>query len=173
MGGLILQNQKTEDTKYLEDNYSDLETVFNRAQQKDFTLIDTLHQVQEVVGYLPREAQVMIARNQGIPLSEIYSVVSFYSLFSTEKKGDYNIEVCMGTACYVKGSGDVLDELKEELKIEPGQVTADGKFGLETTRCVGACGMAPVILINGEAHGQVEVDDVSELIADCNSDIED
>ena len=155
---LIKQNQN------LADDYLEVEKILEQAKQEEESLIDILHQVQEVVGYLPREVQIKVAQDLEIPLSEIYSVVSFYSLFSTEKKGDYNIEVCMGTACYVKGSGEVLDKLQEELEIEPGQVTEDGKFSLETTRCVGACGMAPVILVNGQAHGQVAVDDVPELL---------
>ena len=156
--------QTDADDKALEDKYEEIEKILNHAKEEEESLIDILHQVQNVVGYLPREVQIKIARDLGIPLSEIYSVISFYSLFSTEAKGDYNIEVCMGTACYVKGSDEVLDQLKEELEIEPGQVTNDGQFSLETTRCVGACGMAPVILINGEAHGQVSTDDVSEIL---------
>ncbi|MGM0501767.1 MAG: NAD(P)H-dependent oxidoreductase subunit E [Bacillota bacterium] len=150
----------------LQNKYQELEEILQQAKVEKPSLIDILHQVQNLIGYLPREVQIKIARELGIPLSEIYSVVSFYSLFSTEAKGDYNIEVCMGTACYVKGSNDVLDKLKEELEIEPGQVTADGQFSLETARCVGACGMAPVILINGEAHGKVRVEEVPKILAE-------
>ncbi|MBM7555565.1 NADH-quinone oxidoreductase subunit NuoE [Halanaerobacter jeridensis] len=156
--------QMDTDDKVLEDKYEKIDEILKEAKDKEESLIDILHKVQKVVGYLPREVQIKVAQDLGIPLSEIYSVISFYSLFSTEPKGDYNIEVCMGTACYVKGSDEVLNELKEELKIEPGQVTDDGKFSLETTRCVGACGMAPVLLVNGEAHGQVDKENVAEIL---------
>ena len=164
----ILQNsevmQTDTDDKVLQDKYEEIEKILKQAKEKEESLIDILHQVQNVVGYLPREVQIKVAQDLGIPLSEIYSVISFYSLFSTEAKGDYNIEVCMGTACYVKGADEVLERIKEELAIDPGQVTNDGQFSLETTRCVGACGMAPVILINGEAHGQVTTEDVAEIL---------
>ena len=164
----MLQNSKAAQTniddKVLQDKYEEIEKILKQAKKDEESLIDILHKVQNVVGYLPREVQIKVAQYLGIPLSEIYSVVSFYSLFSTEAKGEYNLEVCMGTACYVKGADQVLEKLKEELEIEPGQVTDDGQFSLETTRCVGACGMAPVVLVNGEAHGQVSTEDAAEIL---------
>lgn len=156
----------SEDNQVLQDKYEEIEEILKEAADKEASLIDILHQVQNVVGYLPRKVQVKVAQDLGMPLSEIYSVVSFYSLFSTEKKGDYNIEVCMGTACYVKGSDELLNKLKEELDIEPGQVTSDAKFSLETTRCVGACEEAPVILINGEEYGDLSREDIPNILDD-------
>lgn len=154
------------DKKELQNKYEEIEKILKAAKDKEESLIDILHQVQKEVGYLPREVQIKVAQDLEVPLSEIYSVVSFYSLFSTEKKGDYNIEVCMGTACYVKGSEEILNRLVEELEINPGELTADGKFSLETTRCVGACGKAPVVIIEGEEHGEVKPADIPEMLAE-------
>ena len=128
-------------------------------------LIPVLHQAQEIYGYLPIEVQEKIATNLNVPLEEVYGVATFYSRFSLYPKGKYKISVCLGTACYVKGSGDVFDRLSQKLGIEGGQCTPDGRFSLESCRCVGACGLAPVLMVNEEVYGKVTVDDIDTILA--------
>lgn len=124
-------------------------------------LINILHKAQGLIGYLPREVQEVIARQLDIPVSKVYGVVTFYSFFSMTPKGEHPISVCMGTACYVRGAEKVLDEFKRILKVNVGETTPDGKFSLTSLRCVGACGLAPVVLIgkkftDGVTPGEVE-----------------
>lgn len=126
--------------------------------------IPVLHEAQEIYGYLPIEVQQIIAEELEIPLVEIYGIVTFYTQFSLNPKGKYQIGVCMGTACYVKGSGDILDEIKSKLGIEVGECTPDGKFSLEATRCVGACGLAPVVTINDDVYGRLVTGDVDGML---------
>ncbi|GAB6099327.1 NADH-quinone oxidoreductase subunit NuoE [Halanaerocella petrolearia] len=155
----------TEVSAELEEEFNQLEEVLEEARNsEDKNLVNILHQAQEIFGHVSRDIQIRIAEGLGVPLSEIYSVVSFYSLFSTTPRAENTIEICMGTACYVKGSQEILDKFGEELNIEPGEVTEDGKFGLETTRCIGACGRAPVIVAGEDIHGGLTVDGVSELL---------
>ena len=127
-------------------------------------LIQILNEVQEEYGYIPELAQNKISEFLKIPMAEIYGVITFYSRFSLEPKGKYNIGVCLGTACYVKGSQGVLDKIKEILGIDVGGVTPDGKFSLEATRCVGACGLAPVMTINNEVYGKMDPSKVKEIL---------
>lgn len=130
--------------------------------------IPVLHKAQEIYGYLPIEVQEMISEGLNVPLAEIYGIVTFYTQFSLEPKGDYHIGICLGTACYVKGSGVILDKFKERLSIDIGGCTPDGKFSLEATRCIGACGLAPVLTVNDEVYGRLEVKDVDEILAKYN-----
>ena len=118
-------------------------------------LINILHKAQGLIGYLPREVQEVIARQLNIPVSKVYGVVTFYSFFTMTPKGEHPISVCMGTACYVRGAEKVLDEFKRILKINVGETTPDGKFSLTSLRCVGACGLAPVVLIGEKVYGAV------------------
>ena len=127
-------------------------------------LIQILNEVQEKFGYIPKEAQVQISKFLNIPMAEIYGVITFYSRFTLEPKGKYTISVCLGTACYVKGSQKILDRLEERLKIKPGQTTEDGMFSLDETRCVGACGLAPVFTVNGEVYGKATVKKIDEVL---------
>lgn len=129
-------------------------------------LINILHEAQETFGYLPREVQEIIARQLGIPVSKVYGVVTFYSFFSMEPKGEHPISVCMGTACYVRGAEKVLDEFKRVLNINVGETTPDGKFSLSSLRCVGACGLAPVVLIGEKVYGRVVPGDVEKILAE-------
>ena len=137
------------------------------AQYKDQAgaLIPVLHQAQEIYGYLPIEVQTMIADGLGVPLAEVYGVVTFYTQFSLNPKGEYKIAVCLGTACYVKGSGDILEKFKELAGIDVDGCTPDGKFSLEATRCIGACGLAPVFTINEDVYGRVTADDIPAIFA--------
>ena len=130
------------------------------------SLISVLQQAQDIYGYLPIEVQKIIADKMDVPLEEIYGVVSFYSQFSLNPKGKYKISVCLGTACYVKGAGDIFDKLSQNLGIVGGECTADGRFSLEACRCIGACGLAPVMIINDEVYGRLVVDDVDRILAE-------
>ena len=138
------------------------------AKYKDTrgALIPVLHEAQEVYGYLPLEVQRVIAEKLNIPLAEVYGVVSFYTQFSIYPKGQYQINVCMGTACYVKGANEVLDKFRTRLSIDVGECTEDGKFSLEACRCIGACGLAPVVTINEEVYGKLTADDVDSILDD-------
>lgn len=136
------------------------------AKHKDMqgALIPVLHEAQGIYGYLPIEVQSIIAEGLGVSLAEVYGVVTFYAQFSLNPKGKYEIGVCLGTACYVKGSGDILEKFKELLGIDVGECTPDGKFSLGATRCVGACGLAPVVTVNDDVYGRLTVDDVQGIL---------
>lgn len=120
---------------------------------------------QEIYGYLPEEVQIIIAEELDLPLSEIYGIASFYAQFTLNPKGKYRISVCLGTACYVKGSGTILEAIEKQLNIKAGGITPDGKFSLDTCRCVGACGLAPVIMINDDVYGRLTPDMIPGIIA--------
>lgn len=139
------------------------EVIAEHKGQKGAT-IPVLHEAQEIYGYLPLEVQTMIAEGLDVPLAEIYGIVTFYTQFSLNPKGQYPIGVCLGTACYVKGSGDILEKIKELLGIDVGECTPDGKFSLDATRCIGACGLAPVITIGDDVHGRLTVDRIEGIL---------
>ena len=123
-----------------------------------------LQEAQNIYGYLPIEVQKMIAEGLNIPLEEVYGVVTFYAQFSLNPKGKYNIGVCLGTACYVKGSQEVYDKVSEVLNIKGGEVTDDGKFSLEATRCIGCCGLAPVMTVGDDVYGKLTADMIPDII---------
>ncbi len=127
-------------------------------------LIPVLQQAQELFGYLPREVQEIIAEGLRVPLTEVFGVVTFYSQFTMEPKGKHTIGVCLGTACYVRGAQLVLDEIKQELGIEVGETTADGLFTIDATRCIGACGLAPVITIGKDVYGRLKPQDIKGIL---------
>lgn len=128
-------------------------------------LMPILQKAQDIYGYLPIEVQTIISNETGIPLEKIYGVVTFYSQFTLNPKGKYQISVCLGTACYVKGSGDIYNKLMEKLGIVGGECTADGRFSLDACRCIGACGLAPVMTINDDVYGRLTVDDIDDILA--------
>lgn len=132
-------------------------------------LIEVLHKVQELVGYLPEEVQQRIADGLGVAVGDVYSVISFYSHFSTKPKGKYHIALCLGTACYVKGSPDVVDRLERELHIKAGDSTDDGLYSLEIVRCLGACGLGPVMTVNGEVYGLLSPDKAVTILKDLRA----
>lgn len=146
-----------------------LEKLFKEYQPIKDNLIQMLNEVQEHYGYIPMYAQKALSEFLNVPMAEIYGVVTFYSRFTLKPKGKYNIAVCLGTACYVKGSQKIMDRLKERLKIEPGETTPDGKFSIEETRCVGACGLAPVFTVNGEVYGKATVQKMDQVLDELNS----
>lgn len=127
-------------------------------------LINILHEAQHLHGYLPEEMQRIIARQLGIPVSRVYGVVTFYTFFTMTPKGRHPISVCMGTACYVRGSEKLLEEFKRVLGIEVGETTPDGKFSLDCLRCVGACGLAPVVMVGEKVYGRLQPVDVKRII---------
>ena len=128
-------------------------------------LMAVMQEAQGIYGYLPREVQVMIAEGMDVPLEKIYGVATFYAQFSLSPKGKYNISVCLGTACYVKGAQQLLDKLEECLGIVSGECTADGKYSLEACRCIGACGLAPVLTVNDDVYGRLVADDIPGILA--------
>ena len=142
-----------------------LMAVIAEHKSQDGAVIPVLHKAQEIYGYLPIEVQKMISEGLDVPLAEIYGIVTFYTQFSLNPKGKYHIGVCLCTACYVKGSGDILDKIKEILGIEVGECTPDGLFSIEATRCIGACGLAPVLTVNDDVYGRLVVDDVPGILA--------
>lgn len=132
-------------------------------------LIEVLHKVQELVGFLPEEVQQRIADGLGVAVGDVYSVISFYSHFSTKPKGKYHIALCLGTACYVKGSPDIVDRLERELHIKAGDSTDDGLYSLEIVRCLGACGLGPVMTVNGEVYGLLSPDKAVTILKDLRA----
>ena len=146
-----------------------VEEIIAKHKNSNGSLIPILHEVQDLYGYLPEEVQKKIAKDMNIPISEVFGVISFYSHFALKAKGKHRISLCMGTACYVKGSGPILDKLKETLNIGVGETTEDGEFTLEDCRCLGACGLAPVLTVNGKVFGRLTKDDVAEIIDNCKS----
>jgi len=147
-----------------EEKYRLLKEIIQEYESKESNLIQILHMGQEIFGFLPLEVQKFIAEEMDIPLSRVSGVVTFYSFFSTKPRGQYTIRVCLGTACYVRGGKKIVDRLKEILEIGVGDTTADGKFTLEIMRCIGACGLAPTIAINGKVFKQVNPDKLMSIL---------
>ena len=141
-----------------------MEEILNTYKQEKDNLIQILNEVQEYYGYVPEKAQLAISEYLSIPMAEIYGVITFYSRFTLKPKGKYHIAVCLWTACFVKGSEKILDRAKERLGIDVGETTKDGKFSLEATRCVGACGLAPVFTVNDEVYGKATVKTMDEIL---------
>lgn len=141
-----------------------LKEIIEKYKDTRGALIPVLHEAQEVYGYLPENVLKKVSDGLNVPLAEIYGVVTFYTQFSLNPKGRFKINVCLGTACYVKGSGEILEKFKDRLGINVGQCTEDGKFSLDACRCIGACGLAPVIMINEDVHGRLTADDVDSIL---------
>ena len=138
--------------------------VIEKYRETKGALMPVLQEAQEIYGYLPIEVQKIIAVRMGVSLEEVYGVSTFYSQFVLNPKGDVSIAVCLGTACYVKGSGDILDKITQILGLPSGSTTPDGKYSLEATRCIGACGLAPVLTVNNEVYGKLGVSDVEGIL---------
>lgn len=140
------------------------QSIENHKNQKG-ALMQVLQEAQIIFGFLPLEVQKIIASELGVSVAEVYGVVTFYSFFSLEPKGDYNISVCLGTACYVKGSNLILEKVEKALGIKEGKCTADRKFSINACRCIGACGLAPVMMINEDVYGRLEPDEIPGILA--------
>lgn len=141
-----------------------LEVIAKYRGQKG-ALMPIMQEAQEIYGYLPYQVQKIISDETGIPIEKIYGVATFYAQFSMSPKGKYVVAVCLGTACYVKGSGAILEEVEKVLGIEDGGCTPDGKFSIEVCRCVGACGLAPVMIVGGDVYGKLTPDKVADILA--------
>jgi len=146
------------------DKFEALQKTIDEYKGKEGPLMPILHKAQELFGFLPLEVQTYIADALDIPVTDIYGVATFYSQFSLKPSGRHSIGVCLGTACYVKGSQKILDELCKELNIKPGDTTDDGEFTLEATRCLGACGLAPVMMINDDVYGRLVPGDIKGIL---------
>ncbi len=142
-----------------------LREVIDAHRNIQGALMPVLQKAQDIYGYLPIEVQTIIAEELGLSLEQVYQVVTFYSQFALNPTGKYRIAVCLGTACYVKGSQNILDELEKQLGIKAGGSTSDGLFTLEATRCLGCCGLAPVMMVNDEVYGRLTVKDVKDILA--------
>ncbi len=150
--------------KGTKEQETELRAVIAKYRETNGALIPILHEAQEIYGYLPLEVQKIISEELNISMAEIYGVVTFYTQFSLYPKGEYKIGVCLGTACYVKGSGAILDRIKRNLNLEVGVCSEDGKFSIEATRCIGACGLAPVITVNEDVYGKLTEDQVDDIL---------
>jgi NADH:ubiquinone oxidoreductase subunit E len=144
---------------------SAVENIIARYAGKPGALIPVLEDIQEAIGYIPKAAQKMVALGLRLPPGDVYGVVTFYSFFSTVPKGKHTARCCLGTACYVRGGKKNMEKLIEVLKITPGSTTADRSFSLETVRCLGACGLAPVIVVDDDTHRQVKPSKIPEILA--------
>ena len=151
-----------------QEKYLQLDEVIRKNKGTQGAIMLTLQAAQSLFDHVPRDVQIRIAEGLGVPLSEIYGVATFYSQFALEPRGRFVIGVCMGTACYVKGSKEILDRLTRGLEVKVGSTTADGRFTLRDTRCLGACGLAPVMSINDDVYGKVTLDQLPGILKKCN-----
>ena len=155
--------------KLSEKKLQELKEVCKSFNNDKGELINVLHKAQSLFGYLPAELQEVIARELNVSVAHVYGVVTFYSFFTMTPKGEYPISICLGTACYVRGAEKVLEEFKKELKIQVGETSVDGKFSLSCLRCVGACGLAPVVLVGEKVFGRVSPEGVKDIIAEFSN----
>lgn len=146
------------------EKYEKIAQVIDSHKDKEGSLIMVLHKAQEIYGYLPLELQRFIADRMRIPISEVYGVVSFYSFFSTEERGQHSIRVCMGTACYVRGANKIVEALEDKLNVKVGCVTEDKKYTLEVARCIGACGLAPAVLVDDDVHKTITPATIDKML---------
>ncbi|TYQ16267.1 UNVERIFIED_CONTAM: NADP-reducing hydrogenase subunit HndA [Acetivibrio alkalicellulosi] len=147
-----------------EEKFNELEAFIDGMETTKGALIEILHKAQQIFGFLPRDVQLYVARKLGIPGAEVFGVVSFYSYFTTKPRGKHTISVCMGTACFVRGADKILERLKEKLGIESNEITEDGLFTIKDVRCVGACGLAPVVMVDEKVFGRVKEEDLDDII---------
>ena len=141
-----------------------LRAVIGQHRGQPGATMPVLQAAQEIFGYLPEEVQIMVAEGLDIPLTEVYGVASFYAQFNMNPKGKHQISLCLGTACYVKGANDILQEVQQRLGINAGGITPDGKFSLDACRCIGACGLAPVMMIDNDVYGRLTTDQVGGIL---------
>lgn len=146
------------------EKMEELEIIIENHKNQQGGLMPVLHETQELFGYLPEEAQKLISEELNVPLAEIYGVATFYSRFTLKPRGEHTISVCLGTACYVQGAKAVFERLQKELGIEPGDTTDDMKFTLMDTRCLGCCGLAPVLTVGEDVYGKVKPDDIPDIL---------
>ena len=148
-------------------DFTELDNYIETMKEHDGALIPVLHKAQEIFGYLPKEIMSHVADKLGIPASKVFGVVSFYSFFTMTPRGKFNINVCLGTACFVRGSAKIQQEFEKHLGLKPGETSKDGLFSLSTIRCIGACGLAPVVMVNEKVFGRVKPEEISGIIDSC------
>ena len=148
----------------MKDKYLQLDQVIAANKGTRGAVMKTLQEAQQIFDYVPMDVQIRIAEGLGVPLSEVYGVATFYAMFSLEPRGEYVIGVCLGTACYVKGSKAVLERVEKELGVKAGHTTPDCKFTIRDTRCLGACGLAPVMMINDDVYGRLKPDEIPAIL---------
>ena len=165
LGGIILKKTKSVPFNGTQEQEAMLRAVIDELRNDQGCLMPIMQKAQDIYGYLPIEVQKMISDELDVPMEKIYGVATFYSQFNLYPKGQYKISVCLGTACYVKGSGDIYNKLMEILGIAGGECTADGKFSLDACRCIGACGLAPVMMINDDVYGRLTPDELDGILA--------
>lgn len=151
-----------------EENFAKLHNVIESHKDMQGPLMPILHEAQHIFGAIPLEVQKTISEKMNVPLAEIYGVVTFYSQFTLEPKGDYLIGICLGTACYVRGAQQLIDKVVELTGVSVGKTSLDGKFSLEATRCIGACGLAPVLTVNEDVYGRLVLEDIPGIIQKYN-----
>ena len=162
---LELDNAKCNLFRGTREQDAELRKVIEELRDEKGCLMPIMQKAQDIYGYLPYEVQCFIAEELDIPVEKIYGVATFYSQFNLYPKGENQISVCLGTACYVKGAGEIYAKLQEKLGIKAGECTADGKFSLDACRCVGACGLAPVMMVNDDVYGRMTPDRIDEVLA--------
>ncbi|CBH21783.1 NADH-quinone oxidoreductase subunit E [Acetoanaerobium noterae] len=150
---------------FTQENFARLDLVIAQHKGEQGALMPVLYEAKKIFGFISIDIQERISKGLDIPLSEIYGVASFYSTFSDKQKGENIIAVCLGTACYVKGSQKIIDKISKKLNIEVGDTTSDGKFSLVPARCVGACSLAPVVTINADVYGKAKLDDIDSILS--------
>lgn len=155
----------TKEIELSQEQLSQIDKVIATFGKKPGGLIPMLEQIQSYLGYIPLSVQERISKKTGIPESKIYGVVSFYSFFTMQPRGRHRIQVCLGTACYVKGGKEIAEKIEKEYGVKPGQSTEDKRFTFETARCFGACGLAPVMIVDGKVYGKVNADMVDEILS--------
>ncbi len=162
---LVLQPKNDMERPLPQEKFDELEEYIDSLEESEGTLIQVLHKAQSLFGYLPRDVQLFVARKLDIPGVKVYSVVSFYNYFNDKAPGEIIINVCTGTACFVKGADKIMGQFEEKLGIGSGQTTEDGRFTLNGVRCVGACGLAPVVIVGEKVFGRVKPDELDKIIA--------
>ncbi|MFZ5648701.1 MAG: NAD(P)H-dependent oxidoreductase subunit E [Bacillota bacterium] len=148
-----------------QEQLNEVYSILDPYRGQPGSLIQALHKAQSTVGYLPREIQVRVAETLNVPLSMVYGVVSFYSFFTSVPKGRHKISVCAGTACYVRGARQLLNKLEEDIRIKPGETTEDGRFSLDVVRCVGACGLGPVVTVDNDVYARVHNEKMADILS--------
>lgn len=143
----------------------DIAALAEKWREKKGSLIMILHEIQNQYGYIPRDVSMKLSKLLDIPMARIYEVITFYNYFKLDPPGKYNISICLGTACYLKGAPELVEEVKSMLNVKEGQTTSDGLFHLDVVRCLGCCGLAPVMMINGEIHGKVKREEIATILS--------
>lgn len=166
MAKALAQAQTTSVKDLPQELFVELENYISTLEDKKGNLIHVLHKAQHIFGFLPQEVMLFVARKLEIPAADVFGVVSFYSYFTTKPVGKHLVNVCMGTACFVKGADKILDEFKKQLGVSTGETTADKQFTLKDVRCVGACGLAPIVLVGEKVYGRITHADVTGILAD-------